>query len=242
MLEAIKEREDIRKKYKIISQECEATYNEFKILRARDKKMADIARSDFCENKLKEHNNDPKKYWESIFEIMPSKKGRTSRGLINLVDEERGVEIDEGHMANFINEFFVGIGNKLAEIFYNQDGDNVGPQLEVNTEETLDDMRALDQQSREYVYNINVYKASGVTNISSKILKSALTQMIPQLTELYDKCLQQAIFPEVWKMATVVPLFKGGDRENVSNYRPVSMLPLPGKAGKKYSISCAAIC
>ena len=33
-----------------------------------------------------------------------------------------------------------------------------------------------------------------------------------------------------WK---VIPLYKGGDRENVGNYRPVSLLPLPGKILEK---------
>ena len=31
----------------------------------------------------------------------------------------------------------------------------------------------------------------------------------------------------------MVPLFKGGDREMAGNYRPVSLLPLPGKLLEK---------
>ena len=34
-------------------------------------------------------------------------------------------------------------------------------------------------------------------------------------------------------MAKVIPLYKGGDREVVGNYRPVSLLPLPGKLLEK---------
>ena len=41
------------------------------------------------------------------------------------------------------------------------------------------------------------------------------------------------IFPEKWKEATVIPLFKGGNRLDVSNYRPISLLPLPGKLLEK---------
>ena len=36
-------------------------------------------------------------------------------------------------------------------------------------------------------------------------------------------------FPPSWKIATVVPLFKGGLKSDVGNYRPISLLPLPGK-------------
>ena len=37
------------------------------------------------------------------------------------------------------------------------------------------------------------------------------------------------MFPEKWKVARIVPLFKGGDHTDANNYRPVSLLPLPGK-------------
>ena len=36
-----------------------------------------------------------------------------------------------------------------------------------------------------------------------------------------------------WKVAKILPLFKAGDRDNVNNYRPVSLLPLPGKLLEK---------
>ena len=45
--------------------------------------------------------------------------------------------------------------------------------------------------------------------------------------------INSCIFPDKWKLATVVPLFKGGKKEDVSNYRPVSLLPVPGKIIEK---------
>ena len=45
--------------------------------------------------------------------------------------------------------------------------------------------------------------------------------------------LSQGIFPDSWKMTKIVPLFKGGEKIDVNNYRPVSLLPLPGKLLEK---------
>ena len=35
--------------------------------------------------------------------------------------------------------------------------------------------------------------------------------------------------PELWKLAHVTPLFKKGEKNNVSNYRPVALLSCCGK-------------
>ena len=37
------------------------------------------------------------------------------------------------------------------------------------------------------------------------------------------------MFPSEWKLATVVPLPKDGDLSQCTNYRPISLLPMPGK-------------
>ena len=45
--------------------------------------------------------------------------------------------------------------------------------------------------------------------------------------------IKHCIFPKYWKIATIVPLFKNGKKSEVSNYRPVSLLPIPGKILEK---------
>jgi len=41
--------------------------------------------------------------------------------------------------------------------------------------------------------------------------------------------MESGIFPAEWKMANVVPVYKKDDKQNVKNYRPVSLLPIFGK-------------
>ena len=41
------------------------------------------------------------------------------------------------------------------------------------------------------------------------------------------------MFPDAFKIAEVKPLFKGGDRHILGNYRPISLLPQFGKMLEK---------
>ena len=45
------------------------------------------------------------------------------------------------------------------------------------------------------------------------------------LKYLFDMSLESGIFPNKLKIARVIPLYKAGDPANISNYRPISVLP-----------------
>ena len=50
---------------------------------------------------------------------------------------------------------------------------------------------------------------------------------------MYNLSFDTGIFPDAWKVANVIPLKKGGDPTVVSNLRPISLLPLPGKIAER---------
>ena len=53
------------------------------------------------------------------------------------------------------------------------------------------------------------------------------------LTFLFNRSLSSAVFPSIWKMGKVVPIFKSGDRTNASNYIPITILPVLSKIIEK---------
>ena len=53
-----------------------------------------------------------------------------------------------------------------------------------------------------------------------------------------NNCLRDRVFPNNWKIANVIPVHKKGNKQLVSNYRPVSLLPICSKIFEKLIFDC----
>ena len=61
------------------------------------------------------------------------------------------------------------------------------------------------------------------------MLKGTVNTISKSLMLLFNRSLHEGLYPSIWKIANVQPLFKKGDKAYVSNYRPVSLLSYSGK-------------
>ena len=68
-----------------------------------------------------------------------------------------------------------------------------------------------------------------IYGISPKILKISERAITPVLTNIFNRSFQEGVFPTKLKYAKIVPIFKGGSKLDVSNYRPISLLPIISK-------------
>ena len=59
--------------------------------------------------------------------------------------------------------------------------------------------------------------------IPSYFLKRIVRAILPFLTHLFNISLSLATVPSQWRSAIVIPIFKKGSRNLVSNYRPISL-------------------
>ena len=75
--------------------------------------------------------------------------------------------------------------------------------------------------------------ATGWDNIPSKIIKDSKEILKPTLMHIINNSLISGIFPTELKLANVVPIFKTGSTEEITNYRPVSLLTTFSKIYEK---------
>ena len=76
---------------------------------------------------------------------------------------------------------------------------------------------------------LDVTKATGPDKIPAKLLQETASVIAPSLCKLFNKSLSTGSFPQNWKEANVVPVFKKGEVEYTENYRPISLPSLVTK-------------
>ena len=65
-------------------------------------------------------------------------------------------------------------------------------------------------------------KATGLDNISAKLLRECPDVLAESPTHLFNQSLMTGIYPDEWKSARVTPLYKNsGKRSDPTNYRPI---------------------
>ena len=61
--------------------------------------------------------------------------------------------------------------------------------------------------------------------LSMNIVKRVITTIIKPLTHVFNASFKTGVFPDKLKIAKIIPIFKAGNKENCTNYRPISLLP-----------------
>ena len=206
------------------------------------------AKADYIKDQLRNNEGNSARFWRTIKRIMPNKKGAKNFSKITINDVP---DSQNDTLADHLNTFFANIGN-TAETQTSPDKTehtnsplkNQKQDLDLNT--PSQDNEPLLTNSQDFtsfskfevemlVRKINIFfsKSSGIDLLSSRLLKDSFQAISEKLTYLYNFSIKTNIFPAQWKQALVIPIPKAGDLTKKENYRPISLLPLPGKILEK---------
>lgn len=79
------------------------------------------------------------------------------------------------------------------------------------------------------ICNLRNSESTDCYGLGAKILKATADLIVPTLTILFNRCIDEGRFPKPFKISKVVPIFKKGSKSCPSNYRPIALIPLFGK-------------
>ena len=107
------------------------------------------------------------------------------------------------------------------------------PTLRCLTNTRIDHVTIKKDEIISLIRKINPNKATGSDGISGQMLLLCDESVILPLQIIFTNILSTSIYPDMWKLANVTPIFKKGDKQLIKNYRPISLLPICGKILEK---------
>ena len=117
--------------------------------------------------------------------------------------------------------------------------DRVGPKLAGKIEQWTNDdpLKYVVKQSSVMKFNLvsDIFilnsikqlkngKAPGPDKFPTMLIKDAAEVICEPLAMIFNSSLRHGIFPDIWKLARVTPIFKSGSRGDANNYRPISVI------------------
>ena len=218
----IRIRDRLRKKYL-------KTYNNsdkllFKRQRNKVNNMKTYAKENYISNisdTISNHDSNSKSFWQLMGRFM----GKKCNSVIipPLRSDNTNYAFSNEEKTNLLNDYFCGISSI--------DESNLAlPNFDKRTNAVMPDIKILQSEVVDVLRILKVNKASGPDGISHRMLKNTSHTISVPLTKLFNLSLRLHVYPSLWKSANVMPLFKKGDKSEVGNYRPVSLISCVGKA------------
>lgn len=114
--------------------------------------------------------------------------------------------------------FFGSIYNKNTS-----PNENLYPLASNVRSETLNSINVRKEDKELIIKNLDPNKGSGPDQIPNIFLFNTYKSISVPLNIIFNRSLTESIFPKQFKNSNVTPIFKNGDKSDVTNYRPICL-------------------
>ena len=185
------------------------------------------AQTRYYKQRFEKCQGDLKKCWKVINEMRHKKK---SLSFPNYIEHNRQLITDRRTIVQKFNEYFVNIAKNLNDSKPKSDFQDYCTFLKNRVEHTMFFKEIESNEIDSIIADLNPNKSS---DMSPRVLKLFRNTISPTFATLFNNCMYAGIFPDCLKIARVIPLFKSGDKNDIINYRPISLLPVFSKIYEK---------
>ena len=175
------------------------------------------AKINYNKNLIEQCRSNAKATWKLINQFLGKQRLKTKIKIkVNDADIEDKLEI-----ANSFNKYFNEVGSHEGARI--DDDDNFRKYLNERTPNSFVYYDITLKEIKSIISKLNDYKAT-YDEIPVCIFKLCPDSIFATLTDLMNKCIKGGIMPTVLKKSKIIPIHKKGSRQNVNNYRPITLL------------------
>ena len=221
----------LKKYYKEKDNDLKNTlWNQYKLLRNSTCSEMKKGKQDYFRKFFSENQSNIANIWKGIRSII-SYKSQNSKKTLSLY-QNKSLVSDPSEIVQIFNEYFVSVGPKLASKIatgkktfssYLENAMLNSVYLKPTTEEEIS----------KIISNLNVKKATGPNSVPIFVLKDNKNILSSPISQLINQSFDEGMFPDLCKIAEVIPVHKKGDSTTASNYRPISLLSVFSKIFEK---------
>ena len=219
LLVSVRKKNRLYKKYRTNP----TIYREWKYKEYKNKlnHLIRIAKRTYYDTKFEQAKTDLKTTWKLINEVINVRKKKlfypTSFKVNNNSISNPKKIVDE--FCKYFTNVGISLANKILPA-------NCSFQsfLKPAVAETLFLRPTYESELREICMSFNNTRVSGFDNIPMHTIKNSFEFISKPLTYIINKSLENGVFPDSLKIAKIIPIFKSGDTDKFSNYRPISIL------------------
>ena len=179
-----------------------------------------LLRKNYYSRKIEQNKGNLRNTWKILKQAMG--QGNKTNTLDNIFHNNQEIS-EDNEKAKVCNEHFIAVGQKLAEDIPSTDE---SPTANITPTKTKFKFGYITvAQIENVIKRLINNKATGMNGIPNKILKDNSTYLSPFFEECFNLSIETNTFPDDFKIGKVAPVFKSGDKEDLNNYRPISVLP-----------------
>lgn len=186
----------------------------FRYFRNLATKLNRVSKMMYYSDVLLRCKGDSRKIWAVINTVVKSENNT------NILPK---IKSNPEALCNEFNHYFTSVGRQLASTFGESSSDPISfiktsvPNSFFMSPITIAEIIATIRSLKSRV-------ATGPDGISVIVLKTCADVLAVPLQYIFNHACSAAVYPDGLKTARIVPVYKSGDKDQIENYRPISVL------------------